>query len=460
LNELDSAPSVDVAVVGAGIAGLAGALELRDAGFRVAVLESALVPGGVMGTAEIRGYRIEVGPNTVQVKGAMRAFLERHDLTGGLVPASPASRHRFLVRGGRLEPVPLGPLGLLRTPLLSTRGKLRLLREPFVPVGRPHEETVAEFLGRRLGPEAVRALAGPFLTGIYAGDERRLGAAAVFPALVEMEEEAGSLLRGALRRSRRPVGPAGLRGSFSYRGGLGGLARALASRLGEALHLGARVEEIAPRPESAGGGFELGYASPGASGRLAARALLLATPAPEAARLLEPVAPQTARALASVRYAPIVSVAVGVDPRACREPITGFGFLVPREEELSLLGCLFMSQLFAGRAPAGRELLTCMLGGERWPEAVHVPDRELARRIQADLERVLGLRDQVEVLHVHRYPRAIPQPGVGHPAAMEEAEAALGDAPVALAGSWRAGVAVADSLASGTRAAEQLASRL
>jgi protoporphyrinogen/coproporphyrinogen III oxidase len=445
---------VEVAVVGAGVAGLAAALELRARGSEVAVLEAGDAPGGVIRSERAEGFLFERGPNAMLVRAPALAFLRRHGLESALLPAGPEARLRFLLRGGRLEPVPTGPGAALRTPLLSARGKLRALAEPLRRRGDPTGESVAAFVARRLGPEVLERLVAPFLVGVYAGDVRQLGAEAVFPSLVAFERERGSILRGALAAAVARGRPRGLRGSWSTALGLSGLARALAERLGERLTLRAPLAALARE----GAGFRLETAS--GAGALRARALLLAVPAWQAAPLLRPLAPELAELLASVAYAPIASLAVGLDPRDAARPIRGFGFLVPASEGLDLLGALFMSRVFPGRAPPGRELLTCMIGGARWPGAADAPDELLVERVGRGLERALALRAAPSVLAISRWPRAVPQPGRDHlprVARMRALAARLG--PLHLAGGYLDGVAVADALASGVRAAGELAAR-
>jgi oxygen-dependent protoporphyrinogen oxidase len=433
---------VEVAVVGAGAAGLAAALELRARGADVALLEAGDAPGGVMRSERAQGFLFERGPNAFQVKPAALGFLRRHGLEGALVPAAPEARLRSLLREGRLVPVPAGPGAALASPLLSPRGKLRVLAEPFVRRGDPTGETVAGFVSRRLGGEALERLVAPFLVGVYAGDETRLGAEAVFPPLVAFERERGSIVRGALAAAFDRARPRGLRGSWSTAEGLGGLARSLAAGLGERLVLRTRVAALARD----GAGFRLELEQ----GVLRARSLVLALPAYGAAELVRPLAAELADALASIEYAPLVSMPVAVDPGAAREPIRGFGFLVPRSEGLELLGALFMSRAFPGRAPAGRELVHCMIGGARWPDAVDAPDDVLLARATRGLECALGLQEAPAPIAITRWPRAVPQPGPDHPRLVARLrELASRTGPLQLAGSYLSGVSVADTLASG-----------
>jgi oxygen-dependent protoporphyrinogen oxidase len=441
-------PDVDVLVIGAGAAGLGAAAALQAAGRSLLVLEAAARPGGVMQSERIDGFLIERGPNTTRIPAGALTLLQNAGLEPALLKASPESRERFLLRQEGLVPVPLSSLGFVTTTLLSRAGKWRMLREPFVSRGDGSGESVAAFVERRLGREAVDALVGPFLVGVYAGDERQLGAEAVFPTLVSAERERGSIVLGLLRRAIAG-GPRGLPGTWSAREGLGGLAALLARGLGPSLRLGTRVRELVP--EAKGWRVELD------DGALRAEKLVLATDAAGAAALLAPLDAAAAATQRALPFAPIVSVALALDADATVRPLEGFGFLVPRDMGLELLGALFMSRLFARRAPAGSELVTAMIGGLRWPGALDAPDDDLLARANQGLERALGMRSAPRALAITRWPRAVPQPGPGHPAAVRAIRERLRRfPPIALAGACWDGVALGEALASGARAAGAL----
>lgn len=449
------APDVEAVVVGAGVAGLAAAHELTRAGVACCVVDASDRPGGVVRTDRVAGYLVERGPNTIMVKGPARAFLQPLGVLSSLLRAAPESQRRSIFHEGHLQAVPSSLASAIRTPLLSGRGKARLLTEPFVGRGEGSQESVAEFATRRFGREVSEKLVAPFLTGVYAGDETQLGAGAVFPNLVAMEGRHGSVLRGAVARlfegGRRDPG---LRGLHSTANGLGELVAELATRLPEAICLRTRVASL--RREGAVWRLEL--ETPEAGRELSARRVILATTADEASALLEKLDAEAAGLLAGISYAPIVGISLGVRRGTTAEPIEGFGFLVPRAARLDLLGCLFMSRLFANRAPPEHELLTCMLGGTRWPEAIATDDTALRSRLRGDLERTVGLREEPETLAVTRWPRAIPQPDRGHVARIARLrERAALQPGLALAGAYLDGVAVGDALLSGVRAARELA---
>jgi protoporphyrinogen/coproporphyrinogen III oxidase len=438
----------EVVVIGAGAAGLGAAASLHAAGRAVVVLDAGERPGGVMRSDRCEGFLVERGPHTTRIPAEALALLRRTGNEAALAKAKPEGRARYLLRPNGLEPVPLGPLAFATTPLLTRAGKWRILREPFVARGDGGGESVAAFVERRLGREAVDALVAPALVGVYAGDERQLGAEAVFPTLVAAEREAGSVVRGLLRRALRGA-PRGLPGTWSAHGGLGALAAALAHPLGPALRLGVRASALVPE----GGGWRVEHAE----GSLRARAVVLAADAPGAAALLAPHDAEAAAFLRALPFAPIVSLSLALPEGATARPPDGFGFLVPGDCRIDLLGALFVSRLFAGRAPPGAELVTAMLGGLRWPGAVDAPDDVLLERASEGLDRALGLTEAPRALAVSRWPRAVAQPGVGHVAAVRAIRARLARLPpLALAGGCWDGVALGSALASGARAAESV----
>ena len=443
-----SAREVEALVIGAGAAGLGAAHTLARAGRELLVLEARERPGGVMQTDERDGFRFERGPNTFRLPAPLLELLRGVGLEAALEPAQPASRERFLLGARGLVRIPLGPLGLVATPLLSARGKLRLLKEPFVRRGDGAGESVAQFARRRLGAEVAERLVAPFLTGVYAGDEEQLGAGAVFPGLVRFEQARGSIALGALTGALART-PRGLAGTWSARGGLGRLAARLGGALGDALVCEAPVREL----QRDGARWRAVLADE----EIAARSLVLAVDAASAAPLLATLAPRAAEIAASIRSVPLASVSLALAPGGLRRAPRGFGFLVPRDQGLDVLGVLFMSQLFSHRAPRGHELGTALIGGARWPAVLEASDAEIGERVIAGLDRALGVLSPPRVLGIARWRAAVPQPGVDHAARIRELRTLLdGSPPLAVAGGWLDGVAVPDAFASGIAAAESL----
>ncbi len=448
-----------VAVVGAGLAGLAAAWRLSRAGARVRVFEASERAGGVVRTARADGWLAEEGPNSMaDPPPAVRGLLREAGLEARLVPTGPAARRRYVVRGGRPLPVPLSPLQLLFSPLFSLSGRLRVLREPWAAPGGGAEESVAALARRRFGQEVLDYAVEPFVGGIFAGDAERLSARHAFPRLVAMEERHGSLLRAAVAaaRERRAAGAAPGPASFSFAEGMEELPRALAAGLEDAPRTGSPVRAV----RRTGAGWEV--SAEGAGGAEVFDAVVLAVAAHQLPELeLEGAEAAALRALGEIHHAPIAVAALGFRRDDVAHPLDGFGVLVPKVERRRVLGVLFTSTLFPGRAPEGHVLLTVFLGGDRSPELTLLPADEREAIIREELAALLGVRGEPVFRHHAAWPRAIPQYGLGYgdvKARMDALERAASG--LHLAGSYRAGVSVGDTLASGLAAADAVLARV
>ena len=314
------------------------------------------------------------------------------------------------------------------------------------PAVGPRDESLEQFVTRRFGPEVLRNLVGPFVSGIYAGDPARLSARAVFPEVVELEEKHGSVLKGILRSARSSPKRRPPRLLASFREGLHALPRALAGKLGGgAILLGARVEELTPKPRAGRNRFALGLRTGSEKLSLEADAVVLAVPAYHAADLVRPLSAALAVELAGVEYPPLASVCIAFRKGEVPRPLDGFGFLVPRGEGVRSLGCIWSSSLFPGRAPEGSALLTLFLGGATDPEIASLPDDAVTARAQSDLESTLGIAARGRVLQLERHPRAIPQYTLGHLERLDRVGKELSRFPgLFLAGNYLRGVSIGD----------------
>lgn len=403
-----------VAVLGAGIAGLATAHYLKREGARlgtpveVAVYEASGRPGGRIRTADDAGFRIEWAANGVQgTEGAAWRLPEEVGLGEERVVARPESARRYIAAGGQLHLLPTSLPGLFRSGALSHRAKLRIMAEPLFARRHPKDESVLDFAARHIGREAASKLVGTAVRGIFAGDAARLSVDAAFPIMRNMERTHRSLLFAMASGRKSP----GARTLWSLRGGMGKLVEALAARVGPGLHLDAPALSIARSGAGARPGWKVGLAS---GERIEAEAVVIATPVKAAAALLRQAVPEAARHLSTIKAAGIVVVGLAFRPEAFRTQPDGYGFLVAPGEDLEILGALFESNLFPSRAPEGRILIRAMIGGIERPELIMQNDAELTGRAMKALDRTLGLKCGPERTWVMRQPEAIPQYEVGH----------------------------------------------
>lgn len=400
--------SVDVAVIGAGVSGLTAAYELHRRGYSVTVLERQVRPGGNAISERVGGFLIEHGPSTVNAASAPVAELSRMlGLDAVRCELGLGVRYRYLTRGSRVHRIAVHPLGFLLSDYLSRGARLRMLAEAFVPPRRDGvEETVAEFFGRRFGAEFVERVIDPLTGGLYAGYPPALSMAAVFPALIRMEQRYGSISRGVFKRWLSG-GTAPARRLYSWREGVGTLPRALANHLGPAVCTGVAVRHIEPRV----GGFELCLR---AAGRLQARAVVIATQPHVAATLLEGLDSSAADAAAGIDAPPLAVVFLGYARRQVEHPLDGLGYLTPSAEGRTLSGALFCSTMFPGRAPQDHVGLAGYIGGARAPDAALAPPSELVAAARAEFRDLLGARGQPALERVRQWPRGLPQYHLGH----------------------------------------------
>jgi len=467
-----------VVIVGGGISGLATALHLKDrassipGGLQLTVLEASDDPGGNIRTKRKDGFIIERGPNGyLDNVPATRALVRRLGLEDELQKADESAAKRFLYRNGKLHLLPSGPLSFLASPVLSLPGRLRVFGEPFARA-RPEgvDETIFEFASRRIGKEAASVLIDAMVSGVFAGNVRELSLASSFPKMAAMEEAHGGLVKAMLarmgerkaarrevaaRRARgedaedltRPGGPAGPGGTLtSFRDGLDTLPKAAARELGEVVRCGVEVVGVERGDPAASHGGPAGpHGDPAphspwlvrlATGEvLPADAVLMAVPAPRAAPLLRGLDGGLAAAVGEIRTAPLAVVALAFDAAALGGAPRGFGFLVPRGTGPRILGCLWDSSIFPGRAPEGKVLLRAMIGGAHDPEANALSDEELARTVLADLAAIMGLAAEPIFTRVYRWRLGIGQYTVGHRGRLDRIQRALARSP----GLWVAG---------------------
>jgi oxygen-dependent protoporphyrinogen oxidase len=451
-----------VGVIGAGIAGLAAAHQIDQEGVSVHVLEATDRAGGVIRSERANGFLVEHGPNSIRAGApALERIIDDLDHNDERIWANDAADTRYVVRDGQPTPLPRSVGSFLTTDLFSTQAKLRLLAEPFIGRSEESSESVAQFTRRRLGPEVLDYAVAPFVGGVFAGSPEDLSVRHAFRRLAALEDEYGSLFLGAIRRAlARSDGetqdvPSGL---FSFRGGLETLPNALTEALEDRLTLEAPVSGL----EHDGDTWEVTVTPPNEQDRTRTFDALLCTVPLHRLAAMDVDTPVDLDPLDDVWYPPLSVLALGYPRTAINHPLDGFGLLVPPvEDDLNILGTIFSSTLFPGRAPDDHVLLTTFVGGARAPDQASRDADVIQPTVERDLDRLLGVEGTPDFRrHIH-WPNAIPQYTLGYGRVKDTLDELERRHPrLAFAGNYRQGVSVGDALTSGVEAADRLLDRL
>ncbi|TVR45463.1 MAG: protoporphyrinogen oxidase [Planctomycetota bacterium] len=457
-----------VAVIGAGVSGMACALRLRQAsGLEVEVHEAAAQPGGVTQSSQRDGFRLECGPDSMlSIKPAALGLLRELGLEAEIQSTRPQARTSLIARGRRLIPVPEGVylmapgrmLPFARSPLISWPGKLRMGLDLILPRRNPElpEESLAAFVRRRLGREGLERLAQPLIGGIYTANPERLSLAATMPQFVDMERSHRSLIL-AMRARSQAMGSAAASGPryglfVTLRSGLGRLSQVMAEGLGDVLHCDSVATSCRRRPA---GGWILGFADGRAQDY---DQVVLALPAHRSAALLEGD-DLLSRLLGGIAYANIATVNIALRREDIGQLPQAAGFVVPAVDHHSLIACTFVDQKYEHRAPEGCVLLRAFCGGAMHPEDLQCSDEALVNRVLAEIDWRFGLRRAPLFTQVNRWPRAMAQYELGHQRRCDLIDGALALRPgLHLIGNGLRGVGIPDVVQQGWNVAERILS--
>lgn len=442
-----------VAIIGGGITGLTAAYRLTQKNIPVTVYESASRVGGVIATNHSDGFVSEEGPNTLlETSPKITSLIQDLRLENRRIYSSPIANKRYVVRGRKPVPLPGSPTGFFTTPLFSLAAKLRLFAEPFIRrASQSKEESLAQFVRRRIGNEFLDYAINPFVGGVYAGDPEKLSVKHAFPKLHALEQRYRSLILGQFlgareRRRRKEVSKQSAK-QLSFDEGLHVLPNALQTELGDRVQLGSSVLEV----DNRSGGWNVKVRHGDRETVSSHSAILFTGPTHQLANL-RIAAPEQVQvdSFAKIHYPPVASVALGFKRSDLGHPLDGFGMLIPEVEKFHILGSLFSSSIFPNRAPEGHVLLTCFIGGVRAPQFALLDAEKMDQLILEDLGVLLGLHGKPVYRHCTVYHKAIPQYEVGYGRfkdKMSELEQRM--AGLFLAGNFRNGIALGDSVVAG-----------
>ncbi len=454
---MDKQSPKSIAVIGAGVTGLTAAFRLIERGHRVRLFEATGRVGGAVRTDLTDGWLVEAGPNSLlSGEPALTTLIKDLGLTAEVAEANPAAKNRYIVRGGQALAAPISPPAFFKTPLFSFGAKVRLFAEILARRRvRVNDVSLEEFVRSHFGQELVDYGLNPFVGGVYAGNPKRLSARHSFPQLWEIEQKHGSILRGqiAAAKARKARGePRG--GIISFKRGLQTLPDALSARLpAGTLALKAKIEALIP-----GQPWSVVWNDGATTYTETFDAVASALTAPALAQLrVGPAEERPFASLEQIEHPPVASLFLGYRREQVAHPLDGFGVLAPEVEQRSVLGILFSSSLFPGRAPAGHVALTVMVGGARQPEIARLPADQLLAAVDRDLRELLGVSG-APVFQRHAFwPHAIPQYNLGYEDFLEAMTAAETAHPgLFIGGQARDGIALPACLAAGERLATRI----
>ncbi len=469
-----------VIIIGGGISGLSTALylgeeaEQRGMDLEVTILEGGPRIGGNIRTVKERGFIIEGGPDCfLSEKPWAMELIKKLGLGEKLLPTRSENQKTFVLSRGRLHELPEGVIlmvptrivPLLTSSLISFRGKIRMALELFVPRKRSKEdESLGDFVRRRLGKEALEKIAEPLVAGIHAGDPETMSIRSSFPRFVELEEKYGSLIRGmlarmrAMKKARKGAAPSKGKAKvtmfMTLRDGLGELIEVIEKRLrgfkNFFIRTGARVKNV----ERAEGGYKV-HLEDGKT--LECDAVVVATPAYAASEILKEIDFGLSKKLLTIPYVSTATVSIAFRKADVKDPLKGFGFVVPKIECRKIMAATWTSSKFLFRAPEDAVLIRCFVGGSKNEELVYLSEEEIASIVREELKSIMGIDADPVLVKVFRWNKAMPQYTIGHAEKVSWIEERTRLYPgLFLTGSAYRGIGISDCVRNGETTAKKV----
>jgi len=451
----------EVVIIGAGLTGLTMAFYLKKAGINFLIIDKSAKTGGVIQTIREKGFVYETGPNTGVVScPEMTELFE--DLAGKceLEVADPSAKRRLIWKDQAWHALPSGLMSAIGTPLFTWGDKFRILGEPFRKKGTDPNETLAELVKRRMGKSYLDYAIDPFISGIYAGDPTKLVTKYAMPKLYNLEQEYGSFIKGAMKKAKLPKTDRDKKATkevFSAKGGLKHLIDAMTESIGpENILLSAET-----MVKATSNGFQLQVTTPEQLITLETPRLVTTCGGYALPGLLPFLNKEEVAPFNDLKYAAVTQVLLGFNKWKGMS-LKAFGGLVPGKENKNILGVLFTSSFFEGRAPQGGALLSIFMGGTKRPDIAQMDNFEIETLLNKELPRMMSSRSfSPDMIRIHRYPKAIPQYTESSGYRFEMIEKLQQKYPgLILAGNIRDGIGMADRVKQGRSIAEELAGKI
>ncbi len=463
---VDLTTKKQVIVLGAGASGLATAYWLFKNGYDVIVLEKNAEAGGSMESVRMDGYMFDKGPNSgLEITPLIKTLVNDLNLADEMVYANDKGDKRYILRDGELHQLPMNPYLFLKSKLFSTKGKLRLLLEPFI--GRSNDgyyQSISEFVARRFGKEFLDYAINPFVAGVYAGRPDALSVKSSFPKLYELEEKYGGVIVGTIRgikeRKKREETSKQSAKMFSFIHGMQSLPKAIAARMGERVFCLSDITNIA----KTGDHYAVSFNNAGVMRTVEADCVISTLPAYTSSKIFSSLIPDSAKHFDSVYYPPVLVLLIGFKQEDIKRPLDGFGFLIPEAEKKTFLGAIWSSVLFPARAPKETECFTLFIGGSRNADLFEQSKDEIIKKSIAEFKEIMKIEAEPEFVSSRFWQKSIPQYNLGYIEKENYFDNVEKEFPgLLISGNFRRGISVGDCIKNSevvyTKAAEYLAAK-
>ncbi|MGK7397713.1 MAG: protoporphyrinogen oxidase [Candidatus Cyclobacteriaceae bacterium M3_2C_046] len=438
-----------IVIVGAGISGLATAFWLKKAGHDVTILEASTQAGGTIITQKNDDYIMDFGPNSgLETSPAIRELVDSIGLKDQMVYADQIANKRYILKNDQLLPLPTSPGQFVKSRLFTTKAKIRLMAEPLV--GRSKEgyyQSIADFVKRRIGQEFLDYAVNPFVAGIYAGDPKQLSVQSALPRLYRLEEKYGGLIKGMIRgareRKKDPEASKQTAKMFSFKQGMQQLPEAIATQLKDQIKFAHEVKSI----ENSGSGYQLQVQHKKSMLKVQADKVLFTIPAYKAKTVFKAFDQVLAQHLAEIYYPPVAVIFAVYPKKAIRQPLDGFGFLIPEKEQKKFLGAIWSSVIFPERINPRQSAFTLFVGGARDSQIFTMKENIMVDQVLLEFEQIMKINAPPAFFKMKKWRKAIPQYNLGyieHEKYFDQMEKV--HPGLFLSGNYRGGVSLGDCI--------------
>jgi oxygen-dependent protoporphyrinogen oxidase len=438
-----------VTILGAGISGLATAHWLEKEGFNVSIIEQNSESGGAMITKVVDDFLIDFGPNSgLETTPKIKELVDDVGLTKEMIYANEEGNIRYILKNDQLLPLPTSPGKFISTKLFSVSAKLRLMKEPFIGKSDDgYNQSIADFVERRLGKEFLDNAIDPFVSGVFAGDPAKLSVKSAFPKLYRLEELYGGLIkgmfRGAKERKQRNEESKQHAKMFSFKNGMQSLPKAIEKNLEAKIYYDSFIEKISK--ENGKVILEIEYN--GEKGQIISDALLSTIPSHKLSKFTDSIDQKLTKHLNDIYYPPVLVLFLGYDKKVIKQKLDGFGFLIPSKENKKFLGAIWSSTIFVNRSPKDKAAFTIFIGGAKNPEFTVVQAESRIQEVLLEFHKVMGIKGNPELKQWKFWNKAIPQYNIGYIEHENYFEQFEKENPgIFLGGNYRGGISVGDCI--------------